>query len=240
VKPLKTLRDVIITKYGGELLVTATDSCGAIGEKTHDIVTAAADIAGEFTARVALLEVLCTGAQPAFVSVPISNEPKTAETILAGVRRAFSDYTDIQMVISTEKNMATSMTAFGVSVTGICSTKDFYVGKARAGDLLFCAGLPLLGGETLEKGAPLFTPAQLKKLTACPAVHAVIPCGSRGAAAECEIIASESGLAAVFGESGIDLKKSAGPASCAVFAAKAAAGIDFGLDIPIFSIGSLM
>jgi hypothetical protein len=238
---LPTYRDIILVSHGGDIFITAVDSCGAIGEKPQDAVSVPSDLAGEFTARVALLEVLCAGAQPMFVSVSVCNEPKTAQKVLEGVRRALGNFSDIPVVISTEKNMATLMTAFGVTVVGICKNEGLRLEKAQSGDQLFCAGLPLVGGETLKVGAPLFTLDHLEKLTADSRVHAVIPCGSRGAAAEANVLADENRLhASLFECSALDLRKSAGPASCAVFAANVPDSFDFGLDIPVACIGKLI
>jgi hypothetical protein len=132
------------------------------------------------------------------------------------------------------------MSAFGVSVTGTGGAEALRLGGVAAGDMLFCAGLPLCGEEVLAPGAVLFSPAHLVALFADSRVHAAIPCGSHGIQKEAHVLAAESGLAAhIDPPPGLDLEKSAGPASCAVFAAALPAGHDFKLGIPVARIGHL-
>lgn len=235
-----TCRDVLVIRPDDawdSWLVTAADSCGAIGDKPGDALHVPPELAAELTARVALLEVLCTGAVPAFAALNVCNEPETGERLLVGFRRAAPR---LPMVMSTEKNMPTSMSAFGVSVTGMCRPEALRLGRAAAGDRLFCADLPLCGGEVLASSVALFSPAHLAALFADSRVHTVIPCGSGGILKEAHVLAAESRLSATIeAPPGLDLVKSAGPASCAVFAAAVPAGHDFGLDIPVACIGQL-
>jgi hypothetical protein len=82
-------------------------------------------------------------------------------------------------------------------------------------------------------------PEHVRALLRDPRVHTAIPVGSRGVAAESQVIAAESGLTATLYESaGIDLHKSAGPSSCVLFAAQKGAG-PFGLPLPVTQIGDL-
>jgi hypothetical protein len=244
---LDTYRDIIIlsqdsrTGFGSELIITAVDSCGAIGSKPNDAVRIEPELAAEHTVRLVLLEVMSTGAEPEFASIMVCNEPQTAEKILAGVRKALGDYGSIPLVMSTEKNMATSMTAFGITITGTCKTENLKIGVAKAGDLIFCAGVPLVGNEMLQKSAPYFTVPHLKKIMSNKYVSAIIPCGSRGIAAEADVLATESGLKAFLNDNtGLNFAKSAGPASCAVFAANLPDKFYFGLGIPTSCIGQLL
>ena len=240
-KRLETCRDVLILcpeDGDADVLVTAVDSCGAIGEKPGDVVRVASEYAAEHTARVALLEVVCVGARPVFCTLNVCNSPEDGEKLLAGVSRAIPQ---IPVVMSTEKNMPTCMSAFGVSITGVCKLSELRLGRAQAGDRLFCAGIPLVGEEVLQPGIVCFAMAHLDVLFKNPHVHAAVPCGSQGIAKEAQVIASESVLRAVFDENtGLDLKKSAGPASCAVFAADRSAGHDFQLGLPVVCIGCLV
>jgi hypothetical protein len=210
-------RDVLILINGDTALVTAVDSCGAIGNLPHDALSVRPEIVGEFTARTALLEVAAAGAVPSFASVSVSNAPQTAELLLAGVRAVLGS---LPLVVSTEKNMPTAMTALGVTVTGSCPKGALRLGQARPGDLLWCAGVPRVGAEALAADAVLPSPELVTMLFQTPGVHAMIPVGSRGVAAEAEVLAAESGLsAALRPDAGVDLYRSAGPSSCLLFAA---------------------
>jgi hypothetical protein len=234
---LESPRDVLLFDLGqGLTLVSAIDSCGGIGEQKYDALCADPVIVGHYTARVALLEIMSVGAEAAYVSLAVCSGPKTAEPIIAGVQKAVGNH--LPLMISTEKNIPTAMTGIGVTVTGFCKRTELLVASAKPGDALFCAGLPLVGQETLRKGAQIFETAHLAALLQNKHVHAVIPVGSMGIAAETAILARESGLAcSLDADAGIDLQKSAGPATCAVFAADAGTVFDIGL--PVVKIGTL-
>ncbi|MDR3551876.1 MAG: alpha-ribazole kinase [Clostridia bacterium] len=234
---LTSPRDVIFMETPGGILVMAVDSCGSIGLLPNDTLRVDPEIAGRFTARVALLEVLAVGARPMFASVAIACGPQTAEPLLTGVRSVLG--ADFPLIVSTEKNMPTSMTAFGVTVTGFCEPGKLRTGCAERGDVLYCAGVPLVGIQTLEPGARLFDEAALRSLFDDSRVHAVIPAGSRGVAAEARVLAEESGFTARLDpQAGVDLLQSAGPSSCAVFAAPPCAR--FEVSLPVTEIGTLI
>ncbi len=221
-----------------KVLVTAVDSCGAIGEKPQDAVKAATECVAEHTARVVLLEVACVGAKPLFCSLNVCNDTEVGESVLKGVRQVIKA---LPVVISTEKNMPTCMSAFGISLTADCKFSELKLGQAKQGDRLFCAGKPLVGDEVLKPDAVCFSLEHLNRLFNDKSVHAAIPCGSQGIAKEAQVIAKESGLRAVFNEStGISLEKSAGPATCVVFAADCQSEHEFKLGIPVTCIGYLI
>ncbi|NLN15929.1 MAG: alpha-ribazole-5-phosphate synthase, partial [Firmicutes bacterium] len=65
VPKVRQLRDVtVIDMADGSLLVVACDSLGAIGSKENDLVKVPGYVVGRMTSRVALLEVMSTGARP--------------------------------------------------------------------------------------------------------------------------------------------------------------------------------
>lgn len=230
-------RDVIIMQADDTAFVSAVDSCGAIGMLPHDLLSAAPELVGCFTARVALLEILAVGAEPAFASVPICNAPQVAEQILVGIRKVLG--VSVPLIISTEKNMPTTMTALGVSVTGTCKVSKLRICGAKPGDVLYCAGVPHVGRETLAPDVTLLESCHVTLLLQNPRVHGIIPVGSKGIAAESKILAEENGLHAVMDENfSLDLNKSAGPSSCAVFAARPDAKT-IGFPLTVTRIGRL-
>jgi hypothetical protein len=217
----ESVRDVLILQDGSLCFVTAVDSCGGIGEKQNDALFAPPEIAGYYAARTVLLEVLATGAAPEFASITVCNEPETADRLSVGINKAFDWLGGIPSVISTEKNMPTSMTALGISLTGVCNLDVLRIGKCRAGDVLYCAGLPLVGLEILEPGAEIFNFQHMGSLLSNSCVGSILPVGSRGIAAEAKVLAAESSLEAELDtDCGIDLGKSAGPSSCVLFSAR--------------------
>ena len=236
-KQILSPRDVILFELEQDLtLVSAVDSCGGIGNQSHDALNVDPEIVGMFTARVALLEIVAAGAKPAFASLAVCSGPQTAAPIIAGVKKILGE--SFPLIISTEKNMPTSETGIGVTITGFCKTSELLVARAQSGDVLYCAGYPLVGGETVQAGAQTFNAEHFKALLRSSHFHTLIPVGSMGIAAEAELLARESSLQCNFSSaSGVDLKKSAGPSTCAVFAADSRVQFDIGL--PVFEIGTL-
>lgn len=234
---IATRRDVLLLRSGEVVLVSAVDSCGGIGLLPRDALAAEPELVGEFTARTALLEVLAAGAIPSCASAAICNGPDTAGRLLHGIRKILGE---MPLVISTEKNMPTGMTALGVTVTGQCLFSALRMGTSRPGDLLCCAGLPLVGSELLHSDVRLPSPTVIPQLLEFPGVHAVLPVGSGGIAAEAGVLAAESGLyARLDTQAGLDLNKSAGPSSCLLFSVRERA-LPVLPDIPVAVIGSLV
>jgi hypothetical protein len=237
-KQIKTPRDILLFDTGpGGVLASAVDSCGGIGQLEGDTLRADPVIVGDYTARVALLEVLAAGALPVFASAAVSSGPDTAKPLISGIKKALG--ASLPLAISTEKNMPAPMTALGVTVTGFCPKNGLRIARAEKGDVVYCAGLPLVGAETLLPDAVLFGANHLTALLALPNVHSLLPVGSRGVAAEAMLLAAESGLSAALDpDAEINLEKSAGPATCAVFAARGRVRPDIGL--PVTQIGVLL
>lgn len=130
------------------------------------------------------------------------------------------------------------MTALSVSVTGICAQESLRIGRSRSGDLLCLAGLPLVGPETLQPEAELFQLEQMAKLTENQHIGSILPVGSRGIAAEAEVLARESGLKVFLTPAcGVDMGKSAGPSACLLFSARPA--VMNTPDLPFRVIGRL-
>ncbi len=235
---LKTVRNLLVLRQGETALITAVDSCGGIGALACDALAADPGIVGAYTARTPLMEVLAAGAEPAFASVSVSNAPEAARPILDGVRAAVG--ASLPLIVSTEKNMPTAMTAVGVTLTGTCSMESLRLGGARSGDALYCIGLPFVGPEVLENLNAMPGPDDVRALLSDPSVRAVLPVGSQGVAAEARVLALESGLTAEldFG-AGVDLQKSGGPSTCLI-AAAAPGARDLRLPVPVMIIGTLV
>lgn len=232
---IETPRDVLLLRDDAHIIVSSVDSCGGIGELPSDTLYATLETVGAYTARTALLEVLCIGAKPDFVSIAACNGPETANRLITGVRSVVGDM--LPLVISTEKNIQSNMTALGVSITGSCHYTDLRLCGANQGDWLYCAGLPLVGAEILTSSSVLPGINYVRQLLEDPSVHTLIPVGSQGIAAEAHILEKESGLHVhISKRMGIDLQKSAGPSSCLLFAASANPD-HFMLSIPITPLG---
>ncbi len=229
---------VLIEHVPGTIWVTACDSCGSIGEKSADAFQVPSEVVGFITARVAILEVLAMGAQVISAAVPIANESDpTADKLLRGVRNCFESFgLDIPMIISTEKNMPTQMTAMGIAVNGVAP--HVRAGGYETGDKIYVIGRPSVGQEVITFEKELVDADSVYRMLSLDAVREVLPVGSRGILAELEdMMAAWSAEYRIQEGHGIDLEKSCGPASVAIVIAQKDLSLE--LDIPVVCIGSV-
>ncbi len=254
-------RDVEVTFRDGLCLVAACDSCGAVGEKELDAVQVPAYVTGRFTARVALFEVLATGAEPQIVTAAICNEPDpTGEKILKGVRDELnlSAPGPLPMAISCEKNMPTKQTGLGISVVGLGEAEHLRIALTRPGDDVYCLGIPKVGPEVHSPDDPDIVQAgHIRRLLALPAVHDIIPVGSQGILGEIHTLETALRLRFVAANEQVhpasggvrplgtpDLHKSGGPSTCVVFSAEPGVLEDLKLKesrhgpVPMFRLGT--
>lgn len=212
----------IIPITDNELLITACDSCGGIGFKEGDVVKAPPFITGKYTAKVCLMEILSVNAIPIGMSINICNEPHpTGDEILNGIKdELFETGIDIPLVISTEKNMKTSMTALGITVFGKASRNDLLLGKINSGNYIYTLGLPLLGNEVLNNPDKICRTKTIIELLNNKNINEVIPVGSAGVIGEIEKMLNELGFSISFEQDiDYDLKKSGGPSTITIIIA---------------------
>lgn len=217
-------RDIEVAQINSEqYLVAACDSCGAIGLKEFDVVKVPWAITGRFTTRVALLEVLTTGAIPKLITAAISNEPQpVGEEIIKGVKEEleFSGL-KLPLAISTEKNMTTQQTGLGISVIGVAEKSHMRIGTSQPGDWIFCIGIPKVGNEISDpEDCEIVNVKHIKALLEISDIHDIIPVGSKGILGEVQILASSLNSHFKSNSPGkLDLQKSAGPSTCLIFSA---------------------
>jgi len=220
-----TRRDLSILPIGDQTcLVIACDSCGAIGVKEHDVLKLSPRYVGKFTTRVALTEVICSGAKPIAITNGTACEmnPTGIETIL-GIQEELknADITDIILTGSTEENFPTSMTSLAITVIGTAKKNKLKFGHALKGDKLILLGTPVVGSE-VNLNSTGFYP-ELSRILPLSAVKEIVPIGSKGVAYEAEMLASLSSTAFKLYETEIDYRKSAGPATCLLILCEASA-----------------
>ena len=218
----QTRRDLtLISGVGDKWLVIACDSCGAVGEKSGDILELPAHYVGKFTVRVALTEVLCSGATPITVINGAANEMKpTAENFIFGIEEELKNagISNIVLTGSTEENFITNMTSLAVTVIGIASESDLKFGKAVRGDKLILLGSPSVGSEVYLESKGFYD--EIRHLLTLAEVREIVPVGSKGINYEAENLAAMNGM--VFRHHNtkdtaeIDLYKSAGPVTCLI------------------------
>lgn len=213
--------DVSILKVPtGHAIVVGSTSSGGVGPKPMDRVKVDGRVLGKFLARVALMDVAATGAFPLLLSVTLGVEKEpTGREILEGIRsesRVLGLEPNQVLMENTEENFETIQTGAGVTVIGFANEGELRLGKTRPGDLIVAVGKPKVGDDVLPaevKGEI----ADLKNVTLLSQknfVHDIAPVGTFGIAYEAKMMAYGVGRQLKLEEvKGIDLNKSAGPAT---------------------------
>ncbi|MEX0975446.1 MAG: alpha-ribazole kinase [Bacillota bacterium] len=216
------VRDLLVLPVARDkVAVIGCDSSGGIGPKERDVVKVPAYIVGRFTSRVALMEVLASGAIPAALVSTLCAEPDPTGI---EVKRGIADELveaglagEIALTGSSEKNVSTEQTGLGITVIGFAAPSDLRFGMSLRDDDVVCIGVPKVGREVYLDDPEIVDTQTLRLLLALPGVHEVAPAGSRGIAHEARELATSAGLALELRESpGVNPSKSAGPATCLV------------------------
>lgn len=239
----------VVSINKAQYLVASCDSCGAIGMKELDECKVSWFMTGKLTTRVALLEVISTGAVPQMLTVAISNEQyPTGDELLRGVNDELESagfLKTLPMAISTEKNMPTQQTGLGISVIGVAEKNKLRIGTAQPGDDVYCLGFPKVGPELNNPEDPEIVQVKfLQVLLGIPSIHDLIPVGSRGIRLEADQLASTVNCHwRVDPTCALDLDKSAGPSTCLIFTASSSSDLDQVFssfpNLPLTRIGKL-
>jgi hypothetical protein len=204
----------------GRSLVLACDSTGGIGSKPADTVVAAASEVAHFAARVALIEVLASGAEPVVLvnNLCVERTP-TGDLMIDSIERLVAGLGGPPVAItgSTEDNVVTMATAVGVTVIGAVFDDEFRPGTSTRGDVVLCVGRPLSAPmDNVRSGDPkMIAVDEIRRVLSVAGVHDVLPVGSRGIAYEGGELARAAGL--VFEPAApidIDVYRSGGPSTC--------------------------
>jgi len=223
-----------------ELLIIACDSCGAIGMKEQDQVKVSPYIAGKYTARVSLIEVLSLGAKIKGITVNICNElDPTGQEILDGIESELQECNiKVPMSFSTEKNMSTNMTALGVTVVGVANKKHLMLGRARIGDFVYAVGNPKVGNEVVKDQGEIAKTDTLLKLLKLDSIQEILPVGSSGIKGELDKFLEANQLHIEYTKNlPVDIHKSAGPCTSMIVISRGE--LITTVKIPCFYIGKL-
>lgn len=180
-------RDPIVVNTGSDMIVIACDSCGGIGDKVNDTLKVPVELVGRVTLRVPIFEILSIGAKTISVSIAISNEPDdTGNRILDGVKDELIEILGYipPMVISTEKNIPTTMTGLGVTVIGTLNGGEPQVCENPFNYHGYLVGMPSVGEEVILNKDKILSKNQLDKIIGMKEVLEIIPCGSSGVVGE--------------------------------------------------------
>lgn len=219
---VKKTRDLTLVEISREeTMVIACDSCGGIGSKAGDALRVPAYYTGRYTVRVGLMEVISAGAEVVTVTDAVCNEMEpTGREIIRGIRDELkaAEISDVVLTGSTEENFPTVSTAVGITVIGIVKNSGLRVGKAREGAVIVSVGMPKIGDEIRLDGDPdIVGYAGLRFLLEREGVLEIIPVGSKGILYEAGLAAENSGMTLSLEKNiAVDIRKSAGPATCAI------------------------
>jgi len=213
--------DVSILKMPtGHAIVAGSTSSGAVGPKELDKVKVDGQVLGKFLARVALMDVITTGAFPLLLSLTLGVEKQvTGATIAEGVsREARSIGLDPQQVLleNTEDNFQTVQTGAGLTVVGLANENELRLGKTLPGDLIVAVGRPKVGEEVIaaEARGEIADLRNVAQLCQCRYIHDISAVGGFGIASEAKMMAYGVGRQLKLWEKQVlDLNKSAGPAT---------------------------
>lgn len=210
----------IIKSPTGHAIVTGSTSSGAIGPKELDKIKVSGNILGKFLARVALMDVIATGAFPLLLSVTLGVEKDpTGNQIIEGIRReargAGLDPNQV-MLENTEDNIETLQTGVGLTVVGFANENELRLAKTCPCDKIIAIGRPKVGEEVIpaETRGEIADLRNISQLTTKRYVHDIVPVGSFGIASEAKMMAFAVGRQLKLLEvPKLDLNKSAGPAT---------------------------
>ncbi len=220
---LERFRDLTIIDINeSQALVISCDSAGGIGSKENDIVKASPELIGYYTTLVALMENLAFGARPISVvnTLAVEMDP-SGKGIIEGIKACLEplDFDiDLGLTGTTEENIPVSLTGVGITIIGIINRETWQRPKTREGDLAVSIGLPKVGDEVVEdEGKSIMDIPRLLKILDLGLVHEVLPVGSKGIEYELSEMARTNNLAyELLEEINVDIKTTAGPATCVV------------------------
>ncbi|GAB6137042.1 AIR synthase related protein [Halanaerobaculum tunisiense] len=212
----KLVRDISIIKLDKEKnLVISCDSAGGIGSKPADKVKISNKLLGQFIVRVALMEVLASGAKPISVidTLTVELEP-TGQEIISGIKEELEKI-GVKKILngSTEENIPTVQTGLGVTVIGMVEDNSLRLATSQLEDVVVALGFPKVGNEVLEAENQLADLDLMLQLLEMDYIHEILPVGSKGILYEAKVLADSNNLNLVLEDRNLDLKKSAGPSS---------------------------
>jgi hypothetical protein len=204
------LRDAVIIDLDSEHeLVITTDGCTGIGNLEGDLFPLEIEEVAWTACKVALMELISLGARPvgyAFNHIAdLADHNKTE----AGIGKCLNDFgfIDIPHISSSEKNFKVHQTTITIALTGVRKKRE----KTKCSNPVYVLiGEPLVGMEVLENPEKMILPEEFIRLKKAEGIYEIIPVGSHGV--EWEL--SQFGVKPL--ETVIDLKKSAGPATCVI------------------------
>jgi selenophosphate synthetase-related protein len=247
---LRRVRDLhLFPLIGGLHLVIACDSNASIGEKPNDALPKSYAEVGISALKVAMMEVLATGAAPLLVinALCMEMDPSGRKIIeaMSGELIRCGYNAEMMLTGSTEDNVLTLQSGIGVTVIGLVAEEKLRLGQTFAGDVVLCAGNPK-GGVTIpytEFDADIASISTVQALNELEEVHEILPVGSKGVLYEAHELARTAGCEFRLEEKppSINLHDSAGT-STGVLVSTTREDIDRvrnAVKVPVFVIGTV-
>lgn len=220
---IKEIRDLVFIDIDDKKsMVIACDSCGSIGDKPSDVFKVDPFITGKYTARVAMLEVLSTGAEIKTIIDNVCCEMNpTGEKIIEGIKSELKilNSKDIALTGSTEENFPTSMTALGITIIGIVDKEKLKVNNIKKEAQIYVVGIPKVGNEIKLPDDEIFSYDNLKYLQSYDKVYEFVIGGSKGILYEAKELAKNNKKDFYLKENlKVNINKSCGPATACIVA----------------------
>lgn len=220
------IRDLSLIKIDSQkTMIIACDSCGSIGMKKYDELKVPPFFTGKFTVKVALMEVLCSGADVIAITDCVCNEMDTTGLeIIKGIKDELLEAGIDNAVLtgSTEENFKTFSTGLGITVIGIVENKNIKLNKSKSDCAIVSIGIPKVGNEVkLDFDQEIVSYFTLKKLLELDYVYEIVPVGSKGILYEAKTLAKTNNLEFKLStQINIDIYKSAGPSTVVIAAVR--------------------
>ncbi|MDF2504270.1 AIR synthase related protein [Clostridium sp.] len=221
---VKKIRDLSLINIDEKrTIVIACDSCGGIGIKEGDSLKVPTLYVAKFTVRVAIMEVMCSGAEIITITNAVCNEMyDTGVQVIKGIKEELkmAGISDMMLTGSTEENFKTISTGIGITAIGIASNDKLKVTSIKEEAAIVSIGIPKVGNEiNFVKDDEIVCYEAIKKLVRSEDVYEIVPVGSKGIAYEAETLAKNNSFEFEFkDELSVDIHKSGGPATCVIAA----------------------
>lgn len=238
----KKYRDLSIIEWEDKKLSIACDSSAGIGALESDVVETSGFNVGYFGSFVPLVETLAAGAKPiAIINTLSVSGHGYGQEIIDGVKSAAVEAglnADQLVTGSTEENMFIPFTSIGITVVGDMTGRQLEEPIHENLNIVL-VGLPMVGQEVLENRQRILNLKSVIYLANHPNVIDILPVGSKGIRYELDEMSKTLDLMLKLDKyHGIDLDKSAGPATCAIVAIrKESEEIFRQIHIPVTNLG---
>lgn len=191
-----------------ETTVVTIDNSGCIGEKELDAVHVSNELTAYFSARVALLEQWCAGAEPSNIFISNFTGDEAWKSYVKGIELAFDEIGLAMPTVhgSTESNFMSLQSGISVMFVG---KVQYEISKENL--QWFVVGKPLVGQEVIDESQHVAKLKEIYNLIQLKIAKQIWPVGSKGILNELERIFPGRQF-----ECSLDTKKTSGPATAVI------------------------